>query len=280
MRATALIGFGFLTGFGCLALTACAGTPAGLEARAVTADSSNKGYLSTASLQSLADAVPAAPEAGSSTDAADKAASQALRRFENTDRWLLATSHAEVRTPFALQHFDCALGVRFAPQDNGAPATARLLHKLFEDAEAASTLVKMRQFRARPVGDDAERQACQTVSAAGRNSASYPSGSATVGAAYGAAMAAIAPDSAGAARNIGQQIAISRAICGMHYPTDVRIGMALGETVFAEAMRSPEFAADLAEAKVELASLRALQQTNPGCAAERNALAMSQNVSL
>lgn len=274
MRTTALASLGFL------ALTACAGTPAGLEPSAVTADSSTKGYLDPDALRELTATVAPPPSQGSNADIADKAASQALRRFENTDRWLLATSHAEVRTPFALQHFDCALGVRFTPQDNTAPATARLLHRLFEDAEAASTLVKMRQFRARPVGDDAERQACQTVSAAGRNSASYPSGSATVGAAYGAAMAAIAPDSAPAALEIGQQIAVSRAICGMHYPADVRAGMALGQAIFEQAAHSPEFAADLVEARSELAVLRARQQTSPGCAAERNALAMSRDLEL
>lgn len=274
MRKTALASLGFL------ALTACSGTPAGLEARAVTADAGSTGYLAPDNLRALADTVPPPPSLGSDAESADKAASLALRRFENTDRWLLATSHAEVRTPFALQHFDCALGVRFSPQDNAAPATARLLHKLFEDAEAASTLVKARQFRARPVGDDAERQACQTVSPAGRNSASYPSGSATVGAAYGAAIAAIAPDSAPAAREIGQQIAISRAICGMHYPADVRAGMTLGQAVFDQAMQSPQFAADLAAARAELVTLRARQQTNPGCAAERNALALSRDLTL
>ena len=93
-------------------------------------------------------------------------------------------------------------------------------------------------------------------------------------------MAAIAPDSAPAALEIGQQIAVSRAICGMHYPADVRAGMALGQAIFEQASRSPEFAADLAQARSELAVLRARQQTNPGCAAERNALAMSQDLQL
>lgn len=274
MRVTGLIGIGFLT------LSACAGTPAGLEPRAVIADDETKGYLAQSSLQALADRVPAPPVAGSAADLDDKARSQTLRRFENTDRWLLATSHAEVRTPFALQHFDCTLQVRFDPQNNGAPATARLLHRLFEDAEAASTLVKMRQFRARPVGDDPLREACQTVSPAGRNSASYPSGTATVAAAYGAAMAAISPDDAQGARRIGRQIAISRGICGMHYPTDIGVGYQLGEAVFEQASRSPEFAADLAEARTEVAALKQAHQTNPGCIAERNAMAQTQDLAL
>jgi acid phosphatase (class A) len=263
-----------------LVLGACAGTPAGLQPHALKDEAGHKGYLSHNQLAALASTVPAPPAAGSATEQADKAASQALRQFENTDRWLLATSHAEVRSPFALQHFDCVLGVRYDPAQHQAPATARVFDKLFEDAEAASTLVKRRAFRARPVGDDASREACQTVSAAGRNSPSYPSGSATVGAAYGAAMAAIAPEKAAEAQEIGRQIALSRAVCGMHYLTDVRVGAALGQTVFDQAARSPEFRADLTAAQAELAALRARGQTNPGCAAERRALAMTQDLIL
>jgi len=262
------------------ALGACVGTPAAYEARAVKADDHAKGYLGRDALQALADAVPAPPSAGSPEESADHTVSASYNVFENTDRWLLATSHAEVRMPFALQHFDCVLGVRFNPAENAAPATARLMQRLFEDAEGASTIVKLRAYRARPVGDDADRLACQTVSAAGRASASYPSGTATVAAAYGAAMAAIAPDSAVAAQEIGRQIALSRAVCGMHYPTDVRVGYALGQKVFEQAARSPAFADDLAAARAELAVLRAQNVTNPGCAAERGALAMTADLQL
>ena len=269
-----------LLGISLIALGACAGTPAGLEAKAIEVENNHHGYLDRAAMTALAATIPAAPAKGSMLEAADHEGSQALRRFENTDRWLLATSHAEVRLPMALQHFDCVLGVRFTPQENKAPATARLLQKLFEDAEATSTIVKLREFRARPVGDDPTREACQRVSPAGRNSASHPSGTATVAAAYGEAMAAIAPDHADEAREIGRQIALSRAICGMHYPYDVRVGYHLGTTVFEQAVKAPEFETDLAAARTEVAALRALGETNPACAAERRALEMTRDLSL
>lgn len=255
-------------------ISACAGTPGGLEPQALRGDTAHFGYLDQTALNALAAEVPAPPPAGSLADLADQDVSETLRRFENTDRWLLATSHAEVRPPFALQHFDCALGLRFAPGSDRTPATARIFRKLFADAETVSTVVKRRAFRARPVGDDPRREACQTVSPAGRNSASYPSGSATVAAAYGAAMAVIAPENADDARSIGHQIAFSRAVCGMHYPTDVRVGIALGETVFEQASRDPAFAADLLEAQAEIKALRATGKTSPACSAERSALAL------
>ena len=258
-----------------LPLGACAGTPAALEPKAISTPVSPHGYLDHDALQALADTVPAPPLAGSDHALADEAASQALRRFENTNRWLLATSHAEVRPPLALQHFDCALGVQFTPDENLAPATARIFQNLFEDAEGVSTLVKLRAYRARPIGDDASREACQTVSPAGRASASYPSGSATVGAAYGAAMAMISPQDAQASQRIGNEISISRAICGMHYPLDVQTGMELGQTVFEQARLSPAFQNDLLEARAEILRLKAAGKTSPACAAERLALSQS-----
>ena len=263
-----------------ISLSACVGTPAAYEPQAVETAHGGRGYLSPDKLRGLAAAVPAPPAKDSEQDAADRSLSASYRSLENTDRWLLATSHAEVRLPYALQHFDCTLGVRFDPANNAAPATARLLHKLFEDGEAASTIVKLRAHRPRPVGDDPARAACQTVSPAGRASPSYPSGSATVAAAYGYAMAAIDPDHAAEAIETGRQIALSRAICGMHYPTDVRIGFELGQKVFEDAANTPAFAADLTAARAELAALRAQQTTNPGCAAERSALAMSAGLQL
>jgi len=253
-------------------LGACVGTPAAFEPAAVSTDPAHHGYLTRSELQHLADAVPPPPPTGSQVEAADRALSASYRVLENTDRWLMATSHAEVRSPFALQHFDCALGVLFNPAENTTPASARLMQRLFEDAEAASTIVKMRAHRPRPVGDDPNREACQRVSDTGRASASYPSGSATVAAAYGEGMAAIAPDHAEAARDPAHQIALSRVICGMHYPLDAQTGEQLGKAVFERAAITPGFQADLALARQEYVSLKASGKTNPGCAAERAAL--------
>jgi len=59
----------------------------------------------------------------------------------------------------------------------------------------------------------------------------------------------------------------------MHYPADVAAGEAVGKAVFAEAATTPMFQADLAAARLELAQVRATGLTNPGCAAERAALA-------
>jgi len=230
------------------------------------------GYLSGARIEALALAVPALSADGSEAQIADRALSERYRGYENGDRWLLATAHADVSPKLAAQHFDCALGVRFASAPT--PRLTALFDKLLKDANEAAETAKARAFRPRPVGVNPDRPACQTVSAAGRNSPSYPSGSAAVGVVYGEAVAVLDPSHAGAAREIGHQIAVSRAVCGMHYPADVAAGETLGKAVFAEVAADPAFAADIEAARVELAAVRATGLTNPGCVAEAAALAL------
>ncbi|MET4682267.1 phosphatase PAP2 family protein [Brevundimonas faecalis] len=252
-------------------LSACAaGTPAALRPETAHAVEL-KGYLSAAAIRSLADAVPAPPPVGSPTDQADKARSDRFRALEDSDRWLLATAHAELRPPLALQHFDCALGLRLGSTET--PNLNRLMQRLFDDSDAAAELVKARAFRPRPVGDDPSRRPCQTVSEAGRKSASYPSGSSTVAAVYGEAFAALEPERASEVRRIAHEMGLSRLVCGMHYPSDVATGETLGKSVFAAAVGTPGFADDLAAARLELAAVRATGLTSPGCASERLALA-------
>lgn len=252
-------------------LTGCAGTPAALKPQAAATAGHEQGYLSAGLIEALAEATPPPPLAESATAVADRAHSERFRTLEDSDRWLMAAAHAELRPPLALQHFDCALGVRLGAAET--PHLNRLMQRLFEDANATAERVKTHAFRARPVGDDPDRRACQRLSAAGRNSASYPSGSAAVAAVYGEAFAALAPDRAEEARATARQIALSRLVCAMHYPSDVETGEGIGRAVFELASQSPEFTADLEASRTELAAIRAAGLSSPGCAAERAAFA-------
>ncbi|MDQ1154711.1 PA-phosphatase [Brevundimonas sp. SORGH_AS_0993] len=229
-----------------------------------------QGYLAEGVLARLSAAAPPPPAPGSPTDRADKAASARMVALEDTDRWLLATSHAEVRPPLGLQHFDCALGVRLGSAET--PGLDRLMARVFHDAQSVAERVKAQAARNRPVGDDPDRRPCQRLDAAGRRSPSYPSG--TAGAtAYAEVFALLEPERAAAVRRIGAAIGDSRVICAMHYPSDVRAGEDIGRAVVADIAALPAFQADLATARAELARARATGLTNPGCAAERAALA-------
>lgn len=236
------------------------------------ADAAPTGYLPASKIGELASETPAAPVRGSAEDIDDQAASRRLQALEDTERWLLATRHAELRPTVALAHFDCALGFRIEAGDS--PRLVALLTRVLHDANEAAEHVKARAHRPRPVADEPERRSCQVVTAAQRASASYPSGSAAVGSAYGMVVAVLVPDRAAEVTEIGRQIGHSRMVCGMHYPSDVRVGAALGERVAQEILDSPTFAADTAAARDEIAVARAAGRTSPACAAERAALAI------
>ena len=259
-------------------LGACSTTPFGEPAGAPTTTSGRpaeavlKGYLPDKAIERLAQAVPAPYADGSRQQVADRALSDRYRALESSDRWLLATAHAELSPELARQHFDCALGVRFAATPT--PRLTDILDRLLHDANDAAEKAKTQAFRPRPVGVDSGRPACVRLTEAGRRSPSYPSGSASAGAAYGEAMAALDPTHAAEARAIGHQIGVSRLVCAMHYPEDVTAGEALGQAVFAEASVTPTFVTDMEAARLELAEARRTGLTNAGCVAEHAALAM------
>ncbi|MBX9616521.1 MAG: phosphatase PAP2 family protein [Caulobacteraceae bacterium] len=229
-------------------------------------------YLPADRRQALAAAVPPPPAEGSDAARADITASDRLRTLENTDRWLLATRHAELRPALALSHFDCALGFRLTAADS--PRLVALLERVLHDANESAELAKARTHRPRPVAVDPDRPACQVASPAARASPSHPSGSAAVGAAYGAAFAALVPEQAEVLNEVGHQIAVSRMVCAMHYPSDVAAGEQLGLAVFDAIAATPAFAADVPAARQEIAAARARGLTSPACAAERSALAI------
>ena len=251
-------------------LSACA-AHAPMEPSEVRVDTS-VGYLPQGELDALAAAIPAPPSDGSPEALADAARSERMKTLEDGDRWLLATAHVEIRPPLALQHFDCALGVRLGSVET--PALNRVMGRLFHDVDDVAEAVKARHKRPRPIAVDAERRACQKLTDSSRASSSYPSGTSALATAYGEAFAVMAPDRAAAVRSVAKAVGESRMVCAMHWPSDVAQGEAVGHAVFARVASTSEgFDADLAAAKAELDRIRALGLTNPGCVAEAAALA-------
>lgn len=255
-------------GVGALLLVAVLG---GCVSLPKTDDAASTGYLAPDQIETLAASVPAPPVAGSALAWAEQAASDRYRPLEDTDRWYLATLHAELRAPEAIQHFDCALGMRIA--STPAPSLTRIMDRMLHDIEGATAIAKARTFSSRPIVDP-DRRACQTVTEAARASSGYPSSSASAGVVYGELMAELAPERAAEARRIGREIGLSRLVCGMHYPAQVQAGADLGYAVWQAARRTPALDRDLDSAQAELTAARAAGLSNPGCAAERLALSI------
>ena len=242
----------------CALVAACAGSTPPLTPDAAP------GYLPPDDIDALA------AQAGVWRDDGDLAASAALRPLQDTDRWWMATAHAELRPPEAAQHFDCVLGTRLSAR--GRPALTRIMSRLLVDSASLSERLAAAHPRPRPIALDPARAACQRVTEAQRAGASWPAAGAVAGAAYGELFAALAPDRAEAARAMGREIGVSRAVCAMNWPSDVEDGLRLGRRIYEEAAGSPGFAADLEAARTELDAARAEGLTSPACAAERRAL--------
>jgi len=187
-----------------------------------------------------------------------------------SDRWWLATAHAELRPPEAAQHFDCLLGTRLAERPR--PALTRLMNRLLIDSAKVANALAERAPRRRPVAQRPDLQPCVRMDEATRNSPSWPAGGAVAGSAYGEMFAALAPDQGEDVRRRGLDIGFSRVLCRVNWHADVVDGFQIGRTVYERAAASPGFAADLEAARAEVAAARAEGLTNPACAAERRAL--------
>lgn len=185
---------------------------------------------------------------------------------EGGDRWLLATVHAELRPRHALQHFDCALGVRSA--SGQTQALERALARAFSDVGQVADRLKA----AAPATAAADGRACRRRTMDTGETRSRPPRETLVGAAYAELLAAAAPDAAPAIRRVGHEIGVSQAICGVAAPDEVLQGERLGRRLGLEIVATAAFQSDLPDLRREVQALRRSGLTHPGCAAERLAL--------
>lgn len=262
-----------LSGAALTLAAACAPVGARVDPQpvAAVAEAQLRGYLTTETAQQFGRDTPLPPAAGSDEEARDRAASASGFGTDGTPRWTLAQTHAEISPPLALAHFDCPLGTRLSQEP--PPALVRLLSRSLEDISTAARVAKARVFRARPFVDDPSVATCIRVDDSYRTNSSAPSSHATAGIVYGMILADAAPDQAEQLRVRGEAIGESRLVCGLHYAADVEAGQMLGYALFEAIQATPDYQADIAEARREVAAARALGRTNPACAAERLALA-------
>jgi acid phosphatase (class A) len=190
---------------------------------------------------------PPAPD--SARGKADRTIYLDTRELAGSPRWTEATRDNDLWTGGALSRFACALG---RPIDaKSLPATYRLLQRIELDARTVGTPPKNHFNRTRPlIGDD--RPVCIKREDWMRTNASYPSGHAMTGWAWGLVLAELAPARASGLLEAGREIGDSRVICGVHYQSDVEAGRMLGASMVAQEHATPEFRADLAAARAEL----------------------------
>jgi len=218
------------------------------------------GYLPAGAIDALGLA-PAPPAPGSAAEAADEASFRDSRKLEGSDRWKQAIAEDRIFPPAGMAHFHCALGAKV--DEKNAPALTTLMTRVVMDSVAVAEPLKVKYARVRPSVKDTTSPVCLPRDPRAAASGSYPSSHAVAGWAWGLILAELAPDRATALLQKGREFGENRAICGVHYPSDIDVGRLLGSAMVARLHAEPEFERELALAKAELARARTPAQNCP-----------------
>jgi acid phosphatase (class A) len=230
-----------------------------------------KGYLRSDELPDSLALVPAPPAAGSAAQADDDAAFKTLTALQGTARGALATRDANLKFPAADQHFSCALGVTIS--EAHTPNLNMLLRRTLTDAGLSTYKAKDHYQRTRPFVAFGTHSCTPSEEAFLRKDGSYPSGHSALGWAWALVLTEAAPDRANALLQRGRSFGQSRAICGVHWKSDIEAGRLMGAATVARLQTNPVFQAQLAAARKEIAAARAADEVPPAaeCAAEAKA---------
>jgi acid phosphatase (class A) len=210
------------------------------------------GYLSAAAIDGQTVIGPP-PALDSPRGRADRTIYLETRAMAGSPRWVQATKDNDLWNGGALERYACALGAPI--EAKSLPATYHLLQRVELDARTVGTPPKDHYNRTRPLIGD-ERPVCIKREDWMKTNASYPSGHAMVGMAWGLILGELAPARASGLAQAGREIGDSRVICGVHYQSDVEAGRLLGSVMVAREHADPAFRADFAAAQAELASAR------------------------
>ncbi|QCI96095.1 phosphatase PAP2 family protein [Novosphingobium sp. EMRT-2] len=228
------------------------------------------GYLAPgAGIDSVA-LVPPAPAAGSATEARDHAAADRALALQGKARFTLAASDADLWSPKATGTFSCTAGLAITPTDT--PALNRLMRRAMIDFGMATSGAKDKYKRPRPFMENGKPTCTPSQEAGLRNNGSYPSGHSAIGYGWGLLLAELIPDRATQLVARGRTFGESRRICNVHWESDIEEGRVVASAVFARMQLEPDFQADLAAARAELAS-QPHKAPDRDCAAEAAALA-------
>lgn len=207
------------------------------------------GYLEPADLDGKIIIGPP-PAPGSAQDRADHEIFDQTRALEGSARWKLAIQDADLWRGGALKRFSCAMGADLGQAQT--PVTYRILQRIELDVRTVGTPPKDFFDRKRPlIGNDAP--ICVPRQDWMKTNASYPSGHSMVDWAWALILAELRPAKADPLLAAGREAGESRVICGVHFESDVAAGRVLGAAMVSRLHADPEFAADLAAAKREMA---------------------------
>jgi acid phosphatase (class A) len=149
-----------------------------------------------------------------------------------------------------------------------------LLRRSLTDNGLATYPTKNKYQRARPFTLNGSAICTPQDEAFLRTNGSYPSGHSAIGWAWALILTEIAPERADAILARGRSFGDSRAVCNVHWLSDVEEGRVIASATVAKLHSQADFRADLAAAGAEIATARA-KGLHPArdCAKENASLA-------
>jgi acid phosphatase (class A) len=209
-------------------------------------------YLAPSDTPDAAKFLPDFPAKSSKAKAEDQYVFDLWRKKQADPRWSEAIADADWHTTAVLAGFTCALGVKL--DQTNAPKLIALIERAQEDLANASGNAKKFFHRDRPfVGTT--KATCVGRETVG-NSYAYPSGHSALGWMTALLLTELAPERAGELMARGRAYGESRAVCGMHWESDVETGRYVGAAVIAALHSSAAFRADMETARAEVAAAR------------------------
>jgi acid phosphatase (class A) len=233
------------------------------------------GYLAPAERPDSIALLPPPPASGSTVMATDQATYDKLLPLKRTPRWALAGADGNLQFPAAADTFACALGIDMNPQR--LPRLYVLLERTVVDAGQSTAAAKRKYQRQRPFEITGDEICVPSDAQALRGNASYPSGHAAIGRVWGEVLAAVAPERSAAVRERGRQFGLSRAVCRLHWMSDIDAGRTVGMAVISALGENPAYVADLeaARAEVALAVAAGSHPSTQACANEAATFALT-----
>jgi acid phosphatase (class A) len=143
--------------------------------------------------------------------------------------------------------FDAVLGVKL----ESMPATWELLKSVQQEGDAAADVSKVYFARKRPWAADPTLSNCDAGKGA-NPLRSYPSGHSTLSYSVGFVLAHLIPEKSETILARAADFAMSREVCGVHFPSDTEASHVIGTIVATKLLENPSFQAKLPSVRSEL----------------------------
>ncbi len=195
---------------------------------------------------------PAADSAATRDEVAELLALQASRRDAD-----VAAARADRKTE--VRRFYGALGLN--PEDPpDLPLVEKLAEHVEDDVRIYVRAVKDHYRRLRPYEIEPRLEPCiDNV----QGDLSYPSGHAAFAWAMAGVLSDLAPERRAALESRAEEFARQRAVCGVHFPSDLAAGRRAAEWVLGAIRIKPEYSAEAAQASIELREALELPMQRP-----------------